>query len=405
MVAVFYAFFIASAVLIAGYLATVALEDFSIPEPIILISVGVLIGPILQLVNPAELSSLAMYLGALAFVAIMFESSLSINVHELASSAKPALALALFSFTFSVSITAAILHYLFKFGLVESLLFGCIVGGSSNAVIAPIIGKLSVDPDLSSIINFESLLTDVFCIVSTVFVKWMMISSSPAREMAGFIASKFSTSVIVGFMLGFFLANIIYKIRKKKHTYIALFASLVFTYALSEFLEGNGAITVLVMGIILSNIERFPSFLSFEDKVEVIKFQRIFFESFHSELTLLIKVFFFVEIGLLFSFKAVEYLPIALLFSAILFLARFPAIYAMSKITGEDTNSLETTAFCARGLVAAVLAVDVFTDRKLIEVGSLTNPTFFLQTIAEIVVITNIILILVHKFSGYLESR
>ncbi len=384
------AFFIASGVLITGYLAALALDKFGVPDPIILIAVGMCIGPIFRIVDPVQFQSLASYLGALAFVAIMFESGLRINIRELIGSAKAALTLALASFSLSVLSISLIMHFLFGFSIVESMLFGCIVGGSSGAVIASIVNKLNLDPPLPLILSLESLLTDVLCIISVVVVKWVVTSPKAVEMTAGFVAAKFSTSVVIGFLFGLLLANVMYKLRKQKYNYTAIISFLIFLYALSEFLGGNGAIAVLIAGIILSNVEYLPSYLSSEERVETIKFQRIFLESFHSELSLLIRVFFFMEIGLIFQMTNIYLLLVAVFFSAVLFAVRYPAAYLASKLVGDRTKASLITSFYARGLAAAVLAVDVYSDKAL--AGILTSPEFILQTASGIVVVTNLLL-------------
>lgn len=388
---VIYSFFLASGILLGGYLASLLLDKYGIPDPIILIGLGMVIGPILKLVNPTQLSGLASHLGALALVAIMFESSLGINIHELIGSAKAALTLAIASFSTSMVMVALIMHYLFSLTWVESFLFGSVIGGSSGAVIAAIVNKLNIEAPLPLILSIESLLTDVLCIITAVLIGWIIISPSGAIEnAASFVAAKFSTSVVIGFIFGLILASVIYKLRKRKHTYTAIFSSLIFLYAFSEFLGGNGAIAVLVCGIILSNIEYLPSYLSSEERIETIKFQRIFLESFHSELTLLIKVFFFVEIGLLFNITDPVYLLIATFLAIVLLITRFPISYLISPMTGGRRNAPLITVFYARGLAAAVLAIQITTRGELVTV--LTNPEFFLQTISGVVVITNLIL-------------
>ena len=390
------AFFIASGVLITGYIAALALDKYGIPDPILLISVGILIGPMLGLIDPSRFQGLAVYLGALAFVAIMFESSLGINIHELMGSAKAALTLALTSFTLSVISVMLVVHFLFGYSIIESALFGSIIGGSSGAVVAAVVSKLSLEPPTPLILSIESLLTDVFCIVSYVVLKWVITSPQRVEEAASFVASKFSTSAVLGFIFGLLLASAIYKLRKQKHNYTAIFSSLIFLYALSEYLGGNGAIAVLTAGIILTNIEYLPSYLSSEERIETIKFQRIFIESFHSELTLIIKVFFFVEIGLLFQVINVFYLLVATLFALILFIVRVPAALVASKAVEGKSNPLVITCFYARGLAAAVLAVDVVNDPSLAKVMSDVTRQFFIQTASGVVFVTNLLLTVVY---------
>ncbi|NIM46485.1 MAG: hypothetical protein GTN80_01420 [Nitrososphaeria archaeon] len=392
---VVYAFFVVSAVLIAGFIASVVLSKYGIPDSMFLIGLGILIGPIFRLLNPADFQVLAPYIGALALVAIMFESSLGINLHELIETARSAIILALMSFFLSMVAASVFVHYVLNLPWIYSILYGSIVGGSSGAIVAAMATKMGLSPSLGLILSLESILTDVFCITAGLVVLTIITSSlagiaTRPEQIAGFIAQKFSTSIIMGFIFGLILSSILYKVRKYKHIYTAVFAALIFLYALTEFLQGSGAISVLTAGIVLANLEHMPSALSSEEKTETLRFQRVFLESFHSELTLLIKVFFFVVVGLVINVENLFNLFIAGVLSLIFLVVRFPAAYTITKIAHLGRMAPLITVLYGRGLAAAVLvfiAIDTMG-------GALPQAEFFLESISGIVLITNAILTL-----------
>ncbi|MFQ5711001.1 MAG: cation:proton antiporter [Candidatus Geothermarchaeales archaeon] len=388
-----YAFFVVSAVLIAGFIASVLLIKYGIPDSMFLIGLGILIGPVFKLLDTSEFVTLAPYIGALALVAIMFESSLGINLHELIETARPAVMLALLSFFLSMSVSAAFVHFILDIPWIYSILYGSIVGGSSGAVVAAMATKIGLSGSIGLILSLESILTDVFCIVSSLVVLMILVSpltgiAATPEQIGGFVASKFSVSIILGFVCGLVLSSILYKVRKYKHIYTAVFATLIFLYAITEFLAGSGAIAVLTAGIILANLEHMPSFLSSEEKTETLRFQRVFLESFHSELTLLIKVFFFVVVGLMINVENPFNLLLAAILSILFLLVRFPATYVITKLARLGKMAPIMTVFYGRGLAAAVLvfiAIDTLN-------GSIPKPEFFLESVSGIVLITNVIL-------------
>ncbi len=379
-----YPFFIASGILIAGFIASILLREYGIPDSLFLIVIGILIGHFAGL--QAEFSDLAPYIGALALITIMFESSLGINLHELIESAKPAIVLALTSFSLSLVGASLFVHLALGMPLIESVLYGSIVGGSSGIIVAAMAGKIGLSPSLQLILSLESILTDVFCIVSAIVVLIVMASPHVTSEsIAGLVASRFSVSFVLGFICGLVLSTLLYRLKKYKHIYMATLATLIFLYSAVEFLQGTGAIAVLVAGVVLANLEYLPTFVSSSEKIETLRFQRVFLESFHSELTLLIKVFFFVEIGLVFSAENPTYLLLAVILSLLFIPIRYPAALIASKLANIRRSTPIITVFYARGLAAAVLAF-------LPGVQELPNAQFFAVSVSGIILTTNAVL-------------
>lgn len=380
-----------SIILLAGFLAYVLLTKYGLPDPIFLIALGIVMGPVLNILPRAQFEGLAPYIGALALVAIMFESGLGMNLHELVKSARHALTLAILSFTFSTLAGTAFAYYVvpllgFELSFPQSLLFGFMVGGSSGAVVAAVASKVGFGSSLQVILSLESLLTDVFVIVSGLVVLLALEQELGAGAVATLVASKFSVSIVLGVLFGFFVSSVLYRAREYKHIYIATLSAMLFLYSLAEFLQGNGAVSVLTAGVVLANLEYLPTFLSSEEKTETLKFQRVFLESFHSELTLLIKVFFFVEVGVVFNIQDPRNFIMASVISVLLLFARYPAALLVSKLAKLRRSAPVITAFYARGLAAVVLAFIVAQSTDI------PHSQFFVETVSGVVVMTNLIL-------------
>ena len=394
---VVYAFFVASAIVMAGFIASILVSRYGLPDSMFLIGIGILIGPILRLIDPSQFLGLAPLVGSIALILIMFESSLGMSISDLVKTARHAVTLSLLTFSLSVSTAALFIHYVIGYSWLESVLYGCIVGGSSGAVVAAIASKVGLPSDLSLILSLESILSDVYCIVSTIVVLEIIKSATGGASqltepasIGAYIASKFSVSLVIGFIFGFIIANLLFRARREKHVYSATLATLLFLYSLTEFLGGSGAIAILAAGIILVNMEYMPDFLLSRERVETLRFQRISLESFHSELTLLIKVFFFVEVGLFFSFEDLQSLIFAAILSFILLIVRYPPALLVSKLADLKDSASTITVFYARGLAAAVLA---FLPAQYGLASS--HSLFFLQSISALVIFTNINLTLI----------
>jgi len=235
------ALFIAAVVIFIGFFGSVLLDKYNVPDAIFLIALGYFLGsgskmifgqPLLE---PSYFEPIAPYIGALALIAIMFESSLGIDINELIVTARPALTLSITYFLASVLTSFFILHYVFNIAngnIIIPLLVAVIIGGGSGAVIASIANKISMPDDIQLTLSLESILTDVYVIVASLTILTLLKQGAISlSSVGGYLAQRFSVSMVLGVIFGVLLANLLYKLRREKHLYIMTFAFLILLYA------------------------------------------------------------------------------------------------------------------------------------------------------------------------------
>jgi len=403
------AFFIAAIIIFIGFFGSVLLNRYNIPDAIFLIALGYLLGPGSKIIfggsllEPSYFEPIAPYIGALALVAIMFESSLGIDINELIVTARPALTLSVTSFMLSSIISFCFLYYVLNIAhgdMMIPLLISVIIGGSSGAVVASIANKISMPDNIQLTLSIESILTDVYVIVSALTILTLLRygGTTGIASVGGFIAQRFSVSLVIGVLSGVFLAHLLHRLRREKHLYTMTFAFLILLYAGTEFLGGSGAISVLTAGILLSNIGILAGIIKNTEMLEIVKFQRYNLEALHSELTLLLRIFFFVEVGLIINLTNIYAIFISVILSILLLVSRLPPSYLAARVLGYDVGRKTATAtisvFYARGLAAAVMAV---VSKPLVEpyISSiLSNPSEIQQIISLIIEIPSAVVLL-----------
>ncbi len=381
-------------VLGAGYLASRLMASKGVPESIFMIFAGVVLGPVLHILDTGVFAPLAPYLGGLALVAIMFDSGLGTDIDELLGQSKFAFVLAILTFFSGVTLIVFILHILPNFmaipgvptfPLKEAMLYGTIVGGSSGAVVASVAKSIGMQKKLSLLLTIESILTDALCIIGAFTVlMWITIPDLAPQQVATFIAAKFSVSLVTGAIFGLIIARVIHR----RHPYTVILTLLFFLYGGTELVGGNGAIAVFISAVVLANLERLP-LVSREDVVASVNIRKESLGGFHSELSFFIKVFFYLEVGLIFDVNIFNPdVAQAMLFGGavalLLLLTRVPAAAFISRVSHIGESKI-ISVFYARGLAAAVLA---FLPAQL----GLSSSAFYLQSIAAIIIFTNIVL-------------
>ncbi len=129
-------------------------------------------------------------------------------------------------------------------------------------------------------------------------------------------------------------------------------------YAVSESIGGSGALSALVFGLILGNerdIVKLTSYLKPDDEKVTLSVSKGL-KRFEAEIAFLIRTFFFVFLGIIFSFSTLYIFIMGILLSALLFVTRFGAVWITTAKSRLKKERPIMTFVLTRGLAAAVLA-------------------------------------------------
>ena len=142
-----------------------------VPTPLLLLTLGIVIGPVLGLVKMEDFGKVAAYFSVLTLIFLLFESGINLRLDELRKSFGRASLMTVFNFFLSASIATWVLmlaskvYYDNQIDLLSASFFGAIVGGTSSAVVIPIVKQLKTDKDCETLLVLESALSDVLCLV------------------------------------------------------------------------------------------------------------------------------------------------------------------------------------------------------------------------------------------------
>jgi cell volume regulation protein A len=143
------------------------------------------------------------------------------------------------------------------------------------------------------------------------------------------------------------------------------FAALFGLYAAVEYLKGSGAMAALIFGFVLSNSREITRI--FKMKTEFVIDDKI--RQFHSEITFFIRTFFFVYLGLMFTFPEVYdtsfwiFISVSLLIFLVILVSRYGIVNTLVLIRPEHKKDKNIIwVMLPRGLAAAVLAAMVVAE-------------------------------------------
>jgi cell volume regulation protein A len=375
------AFLVAGVIIILGFLGEEFFKRTSIPDSILLLLFGVLLGPIFQLFAHEQLLAITPYFAALALIIILFDGGLNMDIREAVKNSPRALILGISGWILNVFVTAALCKVFLGWRLLNGLLLGSIVGGGSSIIVIALIRKLKVTEKIETVLSLESILTDVLCTVGAFTAINIILSGEVSLGTAlGSVGAAFGVGILVGLGFGISWLVILEKLKGKPNAYMLTLAMLFLTFVVASNLGGNGALSALFFGLIIGNSRPFARLLKFRTTVSIDSHVR----DFHSQISFLIRSFFFVFTGLLFSLSSFTSVFIGLILSFIFLGIRF-VVVKMATVKSElhEYETLMTIMF-PRGLAAAVLA-------SLPLTSGVPNSQVFPE-IAFIVILTTIII-------------
>ena len=347
---------IAGLLLAIGFLADFLFRKTSFPDVIILIGLGYLAGPVMGLVHPDQMTVVSQIVASLTLAIILFHGGLHLDFASVLPVVPRALLLTLLGFGFSVAAVTAFAYYVMHIELLHGLLLGAIIGGISSSIVIPMLDRIKVRQEVKSVLDLESAFTDALVIVGALVILQIIATGGAENSLAAAgqdIALRFLLGILVGVVAGILWLWVLARIEGETYDDIMTLAIVFLLFFGVESLGGSGAIFTLTFGIILGNGVKIAQWIHIRRTVAVHQMMM----KFYSEISFLIKTFFFVYLGLLITFKNPQPLVIGVILAFILLFSRFFAVLFSTIGNGVLFRSKGIlTTMLPRGLAAAVVA-------------------------------------------------
>ncbi len=347
-------------IIFLAHFFTSVFEKTRIPDVLLLMLLGIFLGPVLRLVCPSDFGKFGNVATTIALIVILFEGGINLNIRQLKDSLDETALVALTSFLATMLIVAAAAYGFFKLEPLVAIMLGAMLGGTSSAVVIPIIKKLKLRKMTYMVLFLESALTDVMCIVVAVSLMQAYFSGNvDTGRILGNIISSLLLAAVIGTAGAFVWAILLKRIKNFPNTAMTTLAYIFVIYGVTEFLGYSGAIAALAFGVTLANLKDFPveqitkyTRFAMHKAKQISRYERTFFE----EIVFLLKIFFFIYLGLSIKFNNIEIIIIGFVISIVLFLMRgiIVSVAMPKKIPRCDAEVM--AALIPKGLAAAVLA-------------------------------------------------
>ncbi|MFC1918827.1 cation:proton antiporter [Chloroflexota bacterium] len=328
-----------------------------IPDVILLIVIGVCLGPVFGLTSPSQFGAVGSVFTTITLIIILFESGIDLRLGTLRSAFSGAMTLAPLSFFSVMVVVAGFALWLTGLELIPAFILGAIVGSTSETVVIPLVRQLRIREETRTLLSVESSVNDVLSIVITVaLVEAYKLGEFKIASMSGDLIASFLVAIVFGIVGAFIWSTLLNKIRAIKNAMFTTPAFVFVIFGIVETLGFSGPIAALAFGVTIGNIESIwvPIFKAPKSREPVGLTETE--KSFFAEVAFLLKTFFFVYLGI--SLELITGWPVVvgIILTVITFVLRIPAVRVSVKKSVPTKDVSVMAVMIPKGLAAVVLA-------------------------------------------------
>jgi cell volume regulation protein A len=340
-----------------AHLFVVLFRKTRVPDVLLLIFIGLILGPGLGIVHPEHFGKVGPVFAQIALALILFEGGHESRWDVLRENWKGCLALIFPAFLGAFLLGAGLMKFYFGLNNESACLFGAILGSASPSVVVPLVKQLRMHRGPALVLTLESALADVLCLV--LVLGFLEAHESGGVRISGIvihILSSFFVAGLIGAVAGLGWSLILARIRSIENNIFLTLALVFVLFGALDAMHLSGGVAVLLFGMAIANAGSPPiPWLRRFGAMEPVQFtgrEKAFF----SEMVFLIKTFFFVYLGLSLHLKDWKALAIALGLVAAINVIRLPFVRVAMNTGTTRRDAALMTIMSPKGLAAAVLA-------------------------------------------------
>jgi cell volume regulation protein A len=249
-------------ILAAAVLAGLAAQKLRVPDVVVFLLTGILLGPealgLIQIKADSAVNQIVLIFGACY---ILFDGGASLRFHVLKKVWISITVLATLGVLITAFITAAAAYYFLQVPWLVALLLGAAIASTDPATLVPIFRQVPIRDRVAQTVMSESAFNDATGAILTFAVLGLATGSAfVPGEAAAELAKQAGIGLVVGGLLGYAAALLI---AHEKYSFLMEYAPVVTLMAVvgaylgADGLQASGFMAVFVFGIILGNKDAF----------------------------------------------------------------------------------------------------------------------------------------------------
>lgn len=250
-------------VFIVGSLLSKTADTIHIPDVVLYLIVGMLLGPAgLGLIHVGAGTTLNQVILLFGASFILFHGGTITSFDVLRNVWRTIALLSTAGVVVTAFVVAVAVHWIIGLPFVISLLLGALMASTDPAALVPIFQKLPIRQKVAQTVISESAFTDATGAILTALVFTAVTGNtnlSVASTVLGFVRLAFG-GVLVGAVVGWIAAFLISEHDKaifREYTSMIVVISVLSSYAVAEWMGASGFMSSFVAGLIVGNSKTF----------------------------------------------------------------------------------------------------------------------------------------------------
>ncbi|WP_061963325.1 cation:proton antiporter [Demequina aurantiaca] len=269
-------------VLALGMVSQLVANRFKIPAIVVLIAVGLTVGPFTGLVTiPSDSEQISEFIG-LGVAVILFEGSLDLRIGEFRRVGHGVGRLVIFGPPIAMALGATFAHYVAGFSWPVAIVTGAILVVTGPTVIVPLLRQARMNKDTASLLKWEGIVNDPVGVLLAV-VTFQYFTLFQDRSFGAIVVAflvVLATALVLGGVGGWLIGRMFRSGIIPAHLKSPLLLVLVLlAYVLGNRIEDDaGLLVVTAMGLVIGNMN-LPDrdqLVSFKESLTVLLLSSLF---------------------------------------------------------------------------------------------------------------------------------
>lgn len=354
------------AIIGAGFVGNLFFERTRIPAVLLLIAVGMVLGPVAHIVPPEAVRPFMPFFGAVALTIILFEGGLDLELRHAMRQAGRAVFLAVLSFAAAMFLIYHAL--LLGFGTTgpQAWAVAGALACTSAPIVIPVLARAAPKSPMRPLLVVESALSDALAVITVLGLATISHAGFSGSLFAGHLGKSLLIGAGSALLSGLLWLWLLSYLSNRPFFYLMTVGFVFLLMGLVERVHGSGALAVLVFGMVLANGQTLLQ--GFAPKIRA-RIERSLGEGglvlhpkltqSHAELSFMTRSFFFIYLGVIFRWPGLDFrMWLAILLVTVAMVAsRELSVQAVGWTTGIPASQRALlAAMMPRGLATAVLA-------------------------------------------------
>ena len=311
-------------ILACGAVAAVIAKRIAIPDIVLFLLTGIVLGPqLLGVLDIGASSVMNQFILTFGAAYILFDGGTTLRFRVLREIWVLLLVIATVGVVITGAITAFAAREFLGFGWGAALLLGAVLASTDPATLVPVFKQVKIKERVAQLVMSESALNDAMGAILT-FTVFGIVAGGEAFSLghtAGDLLREAGLGLVIGAALGYGAALLIahrqYPLLKD-HTSLVTLILVIFAYMFAISVHASGFMAVFTAGVMLSNNE------SFGFKAEDIDEEKM--HDYVASSALLFRIFIFILLGSQVDFALMQqYLVPGLMVVAVFMFVARPA--------------------------------------------------------------------------------